>query len=255
MKRYMDMSDQELKELQFAILVELQRLETSVPVLVGEALLPTDKRHCAALIATLRGREYQAVASFFRTICKAAGHELPHCSFAPHEGQNGPGDEDEAGSMTFGKFVSSFMYYCGNSSRFQEKGAQRQHRICEVRQLLRGVVQDEVSYQTNTEKISDMEADQYLKEWTNAEKVIARRNVPGGRPFSFRHGTDTPIRAVDLYSCIIKVGEFVEGVPLLANLSEKVIRNEIHLYDNNAILVAATSSDTEIIDMSQHDDV
>lgn len=85
----MDMSDQELKELQFAILVELQRLvccklqilayqmcqlttqryvmqETSVPVLVGEALLPTDKRHCAALIATLRGREYQAVASFFR---------------------------------------------------------------------------------------------------------------------------------------------------------------------------------------------
>ena len=47
--------------------------------------------------------------------------------------------------MTFGKFVSSFMYYCGNSSRFQEKGAQRQHRICEARQLLRGVIQDEVS--------------------------------------------------------------------------------------------------------------
>jgi len=47
--------------------------------------------------------------------------------------------------MTFGKFVSSFMYYCGNSSRFQEKGVQRQRRICEARQLLRGVIQDEVS--------------------------------------------------------------------------------------------------------------
>jgi len=89
MKRYMDMSDEELKELQFAILVELQKLVccklqilacqmrqltthryivqgTSVPVLVGEALLATDKRHCAALSAILRGRQYQAMASFLR---------------------------------------------------------------------------------------------------------------------------------------------------------------------------------------------
>lgn len=85
----MDMSDAELKELHFAILVELQNLvccklqilayqmrqlttqchvmqETSVPVLLGEALLATDKRHCAALTATLRGRQYQGTASFFR---------------------------------------------------------------------------------------------------------------------------------------------------------------------------------------------
>lgn len=79
MKRYMNMSHEELKELQFAILVELLivvccKLQilacqihmltthryivqgTSVPVLVGEALLATDKRHCAALPAILRGR-------------------------------------------------------------------------------------------------------------------------------------------------------------------------------------------------------
>ena len=101
MKRYMDMSDEELKELQFVLLVELQKLVccklqilayqicqlathlyivqgTSVPVLVGEALLATDKRHCAALSALLRGRQYQNMASFFRygwfpsllTLCK-----------------------------------------------------------------------------------------------------------------------------------------------------------------------------------------
>lgn len=89
MKQYMDMSNDELKELQFAILVELEKLVccklqilarqmrqltthryivqgTSVPVLVGEALLATDKRHCAALSAILRRRQYQAMASFFR---------------------------------------------------------------------------------------------------------------------------------------------------------------------------------------------
>lgn len=89
MKWYMDMSDKELKELQFAILVELQKLVccklqilacqmrqltthcyivqgTNVPVLVGEALLATDKRHCAALSSILRGRQYRAMASFFR---------------------------------------------------------------------------------------------------------------------------------------------------------------------------------------------
>ena len=89
MKRYMDMSDEELKELQFVLLVDLQKLVcyklqilayqichlalhchivqgTSVAVLVGEALLATDKRHCAALSAILRGRQYQAMASFFR---------------------------------------------------------------------------------------------------------------------------------------------------------------------------------------------
>ena len=102
MKRYMDMSDEELKELQFVLLVDLQKLVcyklqipayqicqlaahhyivqgTSVAVLVGEALLATDKRHCAALSAILRGRQYQAMASFFRygwfssllTYCKA----------------------------------------------------------------------------------------------------------------------------------------------------------------------------------------
>ncbi|KAL0021176.1 hypothetical protein WJX77_008761 [Trebouxia sp. C0004] len=75
MKRYMNMSDEELKELQFAILVELQKLGTSVPVLVGEALLATDKRHCAALSAILREGQYLAMASIFRTICKAAGHQ------------------------------------------------------------------------------------------------------------------------------------------------------------------------------------
>lgn len=76
----MDMSDVELKELHFAILVELQNLvccklqilayqmrqlttqchvmqETSVPVLLREALLATDKR---------QGRQYQGTASFFR---------------------------------------------------------------------------------------------------------------------------------------------------------------------------------------------
>ena len=47
--------------------------------------------------------------------------------------------------MTFGKFVLSFMYYCGNSSRFHEEGAKRQHRICEARRLLKGVIQDEVN--------------------------------------------------------------------------------------------------------------
>ena len=47
--------------------------------------------------------------------------------------------------MTFGKFVSSFMYYCDNGPRFQEKGSQRQRRICEARRLLRGVIQDEVT--------------------------------------------------------------------------------------------------------------
>lgn len=46
--------------------------------------------------------------------------------------------------MTFGKFVSSFMYYCRNSFRFKEEGAQRQRCICQVQQLLRGVVQAEV---------------------------------------------------------------------------------------------------------------
>ena len=46
-----------------------------------------------------------------------------------------------------------------------------------------------------------------------------------------------------------------QGVPLLANLSEKVIWDEIHQHDNNAMSVAATSSDIEIIDMSQHDDL
>ena len=101
MKRYMDMSNEELKELQFVLLVELQKLVccklqilayqicqlathlyiaqgTSVPVLVGEALLATDKQHCAALSALLRGRQYQNMASFFRywwfpsllTLCK-----------------------------------------------------------------------------------------------------------------------------------------------------------------------------------------
>lgn len=89
MKRYMDMSDAELKELQFLLLVDLQKLVcyklqilayficqlathhyvvqgTNVAVLVGEALLATDKRHCAALSALLKGRQYQAMASFFR---------------------------------------------------------------------------------------------------------------------------------------------------------------------------------------------
>lgn len=253
MKQYMDMSNEELKELQFAILVELEKLGTSVPVLVGEALLATDKRLCAALSAILRRRQYQAMASFFRTICTAAGHQVPQLYFAPHEHQNDSEDEDEAGSMPFGKFVSSFMYYCGNSSRFQEKGAQRQHRICEARQLLRGVIQDEVSGQT--ENISDREADQYLEEWSNAEKVRARRNVSGGHPFSLQHGSDIPKRAVDLYSRIIKVKEFVEGVPLLANLSEKVIWDAINQHDNDALAAAASSSDTEIIDMSQHDNL
>ena len=103
MKRYTDMSDEELKELQFAILVEHQNLVccklqilacqirqltthcyivqgTSVPVLVGEAVLATDKnpKHCAALSAILKGRQYQAMSSFFRygwflslvTLCK-----------------------------------------------------------------------------------------------------------------------------------------------------------------------------------------
>ncbi|KAL0038978.1 hypothetical protein WJX77_003882 [Trebouxia sp. C0004] len=152
MKRYMNMSDEELKELQFAILVELQKLGTSVPVLVGEALLATDKRHCAALSAILREGQYLAMASIFRTICKAAGHQ-----------------------------VSSQI-----------------------------------------ERIYDREADQYLEEWSNAEKVRARRNVSGSHPFSLRHGSDIPRRAVDLCSRTIKVKEFVEGVSLLASLSEKV---------------------------------
>lgn len=47
----------------------------------------------------------------------------------------------------------------------------------------------------------------------------------------------------------------VQGIPLLANLSEKVIWGDIHQHDNNALLVAATSSDTDRIDMSQHDDL
>ncbi|KAL0029019.1 hypothetical protein WJX77_012550 [Trebouxia sp. C0004] len=256
MKRYMDMSDEELKELQFVLLVELQKLGTSVPVLVGEALLATDKRHCAALSALLRGRQYQNMASFFRTICKAAGHQVPPLYFASLEHQNSSedDDEDEAGSMTFGKFVLSFMFYCGNSSRFREEGAKRQRRICEARRLLKGVIQDEVSSQTE-ENISEREADQYLEEWSKAEQVRARRNVPGGHPFSLRHGSDIPKRAVDLYSRIIKVKEFVEGVPLLANLSEKVIWDEINQHDNDALSVAASSSDTEIIDMSQHDNL
>lgn len=45
----------------------------------------------------------------------------------------------------------------------------------------------------------------------------------------------------------------LQGVPLLANLSEKVIWDEINQHDTNALSVAANFSDTEIIDMSQHD--
>lgn len=41
---------------------------TNVPVLVGEAILATDKRHCAALSATLRGGQHQAMASFLRYV-------------------------------------------------------------------------------------------------------------------------------------------------------------------------------------------
>ena len=74
----------------------------------------------------------------------AAGHELPQDYFAPFEGQNGSRDKEEAGCMTFGKFVSSFMYYCNNSSRFRQETAQRQRCIREVQQLLRGVIQAEV---------------------------------------------------------------------------------------------------------------
>ena len=47
----------------------------------------------------------------------------------------------------------------------------------------------------------------------------------------------------------------LQGLPLLANLSEKVIWDEINQHDNKELSVAASSSDTEIIDMSQHDDL
>ena len=47
----------------------------------------------------------------------------------------------------------------------------------------------------------------------------------------------------------------LQGVPLLANLSEKVIWDEINQHDNDALSVAASYSDTEIIDMSQHDNL
>ena len=47
----------------------------------------------------------------------------------------------------------------------------------------------------------------------------------------------------------------LQGVPLLANLSEKVIWDDINQHDNDARSVAASSTDTEIIDMSQHDNL
>ena len=47
----------------------------------------------------------------------------------------------------------------------------------------------------------------------------------------------------------------LQGVPLLANLSEKVIWDDINQHDNKALSVAASPSDTDIIDMSQYDDL
>ena len=38
-------------------------------------------------------------------------------------------------------------------------------------------------YILNKTCMSDSEADSYLEEWKFAEKVRARRNVPGGHPF------------------------------------------------------------------------
>lgn len=44
--------------------------------------------------------------------------------------------------MTFGKFVSSFFYYCRHGRRFRERSVDRLRHIKELKHLLRGVVQD-----------------------------------------------------------------------------------------------------------------
>ena len=61
--------------------------------------------------------------------------------------------------------------------------------------------------------------------------------------------------ATKLCSSGLLTYSMLQGVPLLANLSEKVIWDAINQHDNDALSVAASSSDTEIIDMSQHDNL
>ena len=127
------------------------------------------------------------------------------------------GSEDDAGDeydrVTFGKFVSSFNYCCRNSSKFREEAVCRKRHIDALRQLLRRTVQDvvsqvcaasatdrlcgqqqwdsfqsrqddlQVSDQYNHSRISDAEADEYILEWSNTERVRAYRNGSGGHPF------------------------------------------------------------------------
>lgn len=97
--------------------------------------------------------------------------------------------------------------------------------------------------------MSDSEADSYLEEWKFAEKVRARRNVPGGHPFSLRFGTKTARHAVGVYSRIIKIPDYVKDTPLLATLSEQVI-----LYDIERAVTkssSADSTDDKIFDLSE----
>jgi len=42
-----------------------------------------------------------------------------------------------------------------------------------------------MSDSSDNKAMSDSKADQYLKEWSNAEKVRAHGNMPGGHPFRY----------------------------------------------------------------------
>lgn len=50
---------------------------------------------------------------------------------------------------------------------------------------------------TNVENISDVEADQYLEEWSHADKARARSNISGGDLFRYGWSVAFPARFVD----------------------------------------------------------
>ncbi|KAA6416687.1 MAG: hypothetical protein FRX49_13334 [Trebouxia sp. A1-2] len=226
-----DMSGKEARGLKLALLVDLQQLDTNVAQLLGEALLATDKRHCRVLCAALRNTPNQAIALFLRAICQAAGHDDVLHPLAPDQLANGTGyqDEDESNTMSFSKTVSSYFYYCQHSTRFQERSVDRRRHINDLLHILREVVQDVIRQVSASDALDgkampDSKADEYLKEWVNAEEVRQRCIIPE------RHGfrdADAAKHALDVYGRIIEVPQFIQDTPLLAHLSHMIIRDDL----------------------------